>query len=100
MKHFIINIKYIVPLSKIDEILPEHRKFLQTGYDKGLLLFSGPINPRTGGIVAARSETIDQIKIFFQKDPYNINKCTEYEFIEFDPVKSQPFLDSWIKGNW
>jgi uncharacterized protein YciI len=98
MKHFIINIKYIVPLSRIDEILPEHRKFLQTGYDQGLLLFSGPLNPRTGGIVAARSESIDQIKIFFQKDPYSINKCAEYEFTEFDPVKSQSLLNSWITG--
>jgi len=99
MKHFIITIKYIVPLTKIDEILPQHRTFLQSGYDQGLLLFSGPKNPRSGGIVAARAESEDQIKKFFEKDPYNINKCAEYEFTEFDPVKSQPFLESWIKGS-
>ncbi len=100
MKHFIIDIRYIVPLSKIDEILPEHRKFLQSGYDHGLLLFSGPKNPRLGGIVAARAESLEHLKIFFQKDPYKINNCAEYEFIEFDPVKSQSLLDKWINQKY
>lgn len=98
MKHFIININYTVPLTKIDEILIEHRKFLQGGYDNGVLLFSGPRNPRSGGIVAARAKSLDEIKSFFANDPYKINKCAEYEFIEFDPVKRQPMLDEWITG--
>lgn len=95
-RHFIIIINYTVPIEKIDEILPEHRKFLQSGYDEGILLFSGPRNPRTGGIVAAKGETIDRIKSFFEKDPYKINNCAEYEFIEFDPVKRQQFFEQWI----
>jgi uncharacterized protein YciI len=98
MKHFLINITYKVELTKIDEILPEHRKFLQEGYDKGLLLYSGPRNPRTGGIVLARAESAEQIKALFDKDPYKITNTADYEFVEFNPVKSQPFIDEWIKG--
>ena len=98
MKHFLINITYTVPLPKIDQILPEHRKFLQDGYNNGLLLLSGPRNPRTGGIVLARSESLDEITTFFERDPYKINKYAVYEFAEFDPVKRQPMLDDWILG--
>ena len=98
MKHFIINVTYIVPLIKIDEMLAVHRKFLQGGYDKGLLLFSGPRNPRTGGFIAARAESLEQIKQFFNNDPYKINDFAGYEYMEFDPVKRQPFLEDWIKG--
>jgi uncharacterized protein YciI len=98
MKHFIINVTYLAPLTKIDEMLAEHRKFLQGGYDKGLLLFSGPRNPRTGGIVAARADSLESIKSFFNNDPYKIAGAADYEFVEFDPVKHQPFLEDWIKG--
>jgi uncharacterized protein YciI len=98
MIHFIINITYKVSLTKIDEVLPEHRKFLQDGYDKGILLFSGPRNPRTGGIVAARGESLDIVKSFFENDPYKIADFADYDFVEFNPVKHQPFLDEWIKG--
>ena len=99
MKHFIININYLVPLTKIDEILIEHRKFLQVGYDNGILLFSGPRNPRTGGIVAARANSLEELKSFFENDPYKINNYAEYEFAEFDPVKRQSILDEWITKN-
>jgi len=98
MKHFLIMINYIVPLEKIDEILPVHRKFLQEGYDKNILLFSGPRNPRTGGIVAARANSIDEIKKIFNNDPYSLNNYATYEIIEFDPVKRQDLLDHWIDG--
>ncbi len=97
MKHFIIHVKYTAPLARIDEILPAHRKFLQSGYDKGLLLFSGPMNPRTGGIVAARAGSLDEIKIFFEDDPYVKNNAAEYSFFEFDPVMFQSILEKWIK---
>ncbi len=96
MKHFVINITYTAKMEIIDEILPEHRKFLQIGYDKGLLLSSGPKNPRVGGIIVARAESAEAIKEFFYQDPYIIGKAAEYEFIEFNPVKHQDFLKDWV----
>jgi len=98
MKHFLILITYTADLTKIDEILPIHRKFLQEGYNQGLLLLSGPRNPRIGGIVLSRAESLEKIKSFFDEDPYKINNFAIYDFIEFDPVKRQPLLDEWILG--
>ena len=37
------------------EIRPLHRAFLKRGYEQGLLLCSGPMNPLTGGMVVARA---------------------------------------------
>ncbi len=98
MKHFLIDIQYTVPMDKIDELLPDHRAFLQTGYDCGYLLCSGPKNPRTGGVVFARAESEDELRRFFEGDPYQQNHAAEYSFIEFNPVKFQPFLEEWIAG--
>lgn len=91
-------ITYTVPLEKIDEILPQHRKFLQDDYNKNILLLSGPMNPRSGGVVIARAQSIDKIKKFFDLDPYNTNNYASFNFIEFDPVKHQDFLIPWVSG--
>ncbi|MFH1195802.1 MAG: YciI family protein [bacterium] len=96
MKHFIIEITYKIPIEQFENIVPEHRAFLQTGYDKKLLLFSGPQEPRVGGIVVARAESVEEIKSFFENDPYKLNGVADYRFIEFNPVKHQEFLSSWI----
>lgn len=96
MKHFIIKIDYSSPIEEIEKVLADHRNFLQQGYDQKFLLCSGPLNPRTGGIIIAKAENLEIIKTFFENDPYNINKLANYEFLEFNPVKHQNFMSDWI----
>jgi len=98
MKHFLILITYKVEVAIIDSLLAQHREFLQTGYDKKLLLMSGPLYPRTGGVVIARANFLEEIKTFFQNDPYYKNDAAAYEFREFNPVKFQQVLSDWIVG--
>lgn len=98
MKHFIIDIIFKIPFEKIEPIVPEHRAFLQTGYDMGLLLYSGPKVPREGGIVAARAESFEEIQKFFAKDPYALHKAADHKIIEFNPVKHQEFAKNWVDG--
>lgn len=100
MKHIIVEIAYKVPIEKIDEYLFEHRNFLDSGYEKNLLLASGPQNPRIGGMVIARSETIEEVKDFFREDPFYRNQCADYRFIEFIPVKFQDEFSSWFNPNF
>ena len=72
------------------------RAFLQTGYDNGLLLLSGPQVPRVGGIVVARAASLADIRQFFADDPYQKKDLAAYRFIEFDPVKHQAFMEPWL----
>jgi uncharacterized protein YciI len=96
MKHFIIEITYRVPFEKLETVVPAHRAYLSEGYKKGLLLVSGPQNPRTGGIVVAKANNENEIKDFFSKDPYCTGNLADYRFIEFTPVSFNSLLESWI----
>jgi uncharacterized protein YciI len=96
MKHFIVEITYRVPVEQLVEVTPLHRAFLQAGYDSGLLLFSGPQVPRTGGMVVARAASLEEIQGFFAGDPYQTQGVATYRFVEFNPVKSQAFMEPWL----
>lgn len=96
MKHFIIEITYTAPFEQIEPIVPDHRAFLQAGYDQGWLLCSGPSVPRTGGMVVCRAPSLEAIQEFFNKDPYRINGVAGYRFVEFQPVLHQSFLQEWV----
>jgi uncharacterized protein YciI len=97
-KHFIIISSYKVPFEQLGDDIAAHRAFLQIGYDKGMLLCSGPQNPKTGGAIIARAESLEALKQFMSSDPYTQKGLAAYQFIEFEPVKSQPFLADWIAG--
>jgi uncharacterized protein YciI len=98
MKHFIVDIQYLVPVDQLADILPAHRAFLQTGYENGLLLLSGPKEPRTGGLLVARSESLDALREFFSHDPYHLNNLALHTFTEFNPVLRQSWLEDWVNG--
>jgi uncharacterized protein YciI len=96
MKYFIVNIEFTADLTEIEKVLASHREFLQTYYDKGLLLMSGPKNPRDGGIVVAKAESLEEITEIFKLDPYRLNSVAKHSFIEFNPVKFADIVDNWI----
>ncbi len=98
MKFFVVEITYTAPLTEIDRVLQSHREFLQTGYDQQRLLLSGPQNPRKGGVIIARAESLEDAQSFFARDPYQVNKLATYRYIEFTPVKHQPIVAEWISA--
>jgi uncharacterized protein YciI len=96
MKHFIVEIIYKAPIERINEVRDRHRGFLDEGYSKGIILMSGPQVPRTGGIIIARGESMEDVFEFLSNDPYQKEKVAEYKFIEFTPVHHQEFMKEWI----
>ncbi|HPO59425.1 MAG TPA: YciI family protein [Anaerolineaceae bacterium] len=96
MKHFLVEIIYLAPFEQVSQVTPDHRAFLQKGYDQGLLLLSGPKSSRDGGIVIARAESQAALEAFFEQDPYRLHGIASYRFTEFNPVKRQTFLEPWI----
>jgi len=98
MKHFLIEIEYLVSVEALGDAILKHRQFLQTGYELGRILLSGPRVPATGGVLIARALSLEEIKAFFEDDPYKILGLARHNFIEFNPVKHQDFLKGWVSG--
>ncbi len=96
MKHFIVDITYTASPERIGEVRPEHRAFMQTGYERGWVLFSGPQQTRAGGLVVARAPSLEDIQQFFAEDPYARHGVATHAFIEFDPVMRQGFMEAWV----
>jgi uncharacterized protein YciI len=98
MKFFIVDIHYSVPYERIAEIVQDHRAFLQKGFDSGFLLLSGPKEPRSGGFVICKAQSLEKIVEYFDFDPYKLSNASTYTFMEFSPIKYQPWLADWIVG--
>ena len=96
MKHFVVEIRYKADIDEIQRIRPEHREFLDSGYEKGIILMSGPQVPQIGGIIIARAESMEDLADFLKDDPYQLHQAADYHYIEFQPRNHQTFLKDWI----
>jgi len=92
----IVQLTYKAPLTDVDKYLQAHREFLDYYYKQGLLLASGPMSPRTGGIIIALTKDKAGLETILQKDPYYLAEIADYKFIEFTPVKHRDELTEII----
>ncbi len=93
---FIVQLTYKTSISEVDKYLQAHREFLDYHYKQGLFLASGPMKPRTGGILIALTTDKTHLESILKQDPYFLAEIAEYQLIEFTPVKHRHELDELI----
>lgn len=77
-------IRYRRPLEEVAEVTEQHRAYLRGLKDEGILLASGPMDPRNGGILLlsvpddAVAATLDRVR---EGDPYVTFGLAQYEVI-------------------
>ena len=99
MRHYILEGEHLAPFSTFAHLEPDHHAFLQAGYDRGHILFSGPQVPPHGGFLAARARSRELLDAFLAEEPFvKAGKMRFKRVIEFDPVQHQPLLKPWFAG--
>lgn len=82
-KIFVIVLRYLVGIEKIDAIRPAHLAFLKHYYDAGIFFASGPQTPRTGGIILAHAHDWEFLMHILHQDPFYTENCAEFQVFEF-----------------
>jgi uncharacterized protein YciI len=93
---FVILVQYTKAIQEVDQYLSAHRDYLETGYQKGYLMASGPQNPRTGGVLLSQLKDRRILNAFLEHDPFYMHDIASYQVIEFTPVKFHQLLASFI----
>lgn len=91
----LIIIRYRRPLDEIIAATDAHRSYLKTLKDAGILLASGPFDPRVGGALLLRitegdRTALDRIR---DNDPFFQAGMANYELLPWNPVLGTEGLD-------
>ena len=91
----IVLIRYRRPLEEVIAATPEHRNYLAGLRDAGILLASGPFDPRSGGALILRlpddePATLDRIR---DGDPFWQRGIANYELLRWAPAIGLEVLD-------
>jgi uncharacterized protein YciI len=86
-RSFVLLISYTAPLPRVDELLDEHRTWLDTYFAEGTFLVSGPQVPRVGGTILATAESRQHVDGVVATDPFVRAGIATYQVIEFTPTR-------------
>lgn len=90
---FIVTLTYTAASDVVDAHRDEHRSWLDPHVASGLFLVTGPMNPRTGGIliVSARISR-DELADLLTQDPFHIHGAAKFAIVEMEANKITPAL--------
>lgn len=94
---FVIYGSYIKPIEEVERVLPLHLAYLDKLNNEGILICSGPMKPRTGGVILLDLDSRDKVDEILKNDPYYIERIVNYTIIEFSPTKAAGDLGRLIK---
>ena len=89
-------IRYRRPLEDVLPVVDEHRAWLRELQGQGILLASGPMDPRSGGALLLRvpddavHATLDRVR---DGDPFTQRGLAQYELIAWAPTIGKDALD-------
>ena len=86
-------LRYRKPLEEVLRVVDDHRSYLQGLKDKGLLLVSGPLDPRYGGALLLRVPDVAALDVIRDADPFTKTGCAQYELLPWLPNTGLEDLD-------
>lgn len=81
-------IRYRRPLEEVLRVVEEHRTYLRALHARGILLASGPLDPRHGGALLLRvpdNEPLRALDAIRDGDPYVREGMAQYELLPWMP---------------
>lgn len=84
---FVILLKF-ADKTKASSLMAGHNAWLQRGFEDGLLLLAGTLQPAAGGALIAHGATQDTIEAFVAQDPFVAEGVVTAEILDITPSRT------------
>lgn len=89
---FIILLKFSDNKSKAGEFMDGHKEWIKQGFEDGIFLLVGSLQPNLGGSVIAHNTSLPELQKRVSDDPFVAENIVISEILEIDPKKADERL--------
>lgn len=90
---FVIFLKFSGNKANAAEFIDGHNAWIKTGFDDGVFLTVGSLQPNLGGAIIAHDSKLEDIQERINNDPFVINNVVTAEINEISPAKADKRLE-------
>ncbi|XHS79223.1 YciI family protein [Burkholderiaceae bacterium UC74_6] len=96
---FIVTLTYRAAADDIEAQLPAHRDWLAQHIAGGRFLAAGPLEPRSGGLIAAHCEDRAELDAMLASDPFVALGLVDVGVLAAEPaLRHADFPSRWALG--
>ena len=93
---FIVLLKFSNNKEQASQFMSDHNEWLKSGFDDGVFLMAGSLQPGLGGGIMANNISIEELEIRVNDDPFVAQNVVSAEIIEITPAKADEKLQFLI----
>ena len=88
----IVFLKFSANKSQAGQFMEGHKAWLKRGFDDGVFLLAGSLEPGLGGGILAHNTSLDDLQVRVNDDPFVTEDVVKAEIFELDPGKADERL--------
>lgn len=89
---FVVLLKFAENKAEAGQHMDGHKAWIQQGFDDGVFLMVGSIQPSAGGAVLAHGTSRDDLQQRVDQDPFVAEGVVSAEIIEISPARADKRL--------
>jgi uncharacterized protein YciI len=90
---FIVLLKFSDNKGQAGQFMDGHNEWIKRGFDDGVFLLVGSLQPNLGGGVIAHNTTLSELQSRVNDDPFVAENVVSAEIIEISPSKADARLN-------
>ena len=89
---FIVLLKFSTNKDHAPQYMDGHKQWIKQGFEDGVFLMSGSIQPSVGGGLIAHDISFPELEMRVNEDPFVAEDIVNAEIIEISPAKADERL--------
>ncbi len=89
---FVVCLKFSDNKGKAGAFMEGHKEWLKRGFDDGVFLLAGSLQPDPGGGIVAHNTSLPDLQSRVNDDPFVAEKVVSAEILEITPSKADARL--------
>lgn len=90
---FVVLLKFSDNKDKASQFMEGHKEWIKRGFDDGVFLVAGSLQPNLGGGIVAHNASLPELQSRVNTDPFVAEKVVQAEILEITPSKADARLN-------
>ena len=90
---FIVLLKFSGDRNRAAQFMDGHKAWIKRGFDDGVFLLTGSLQPDLGGGIVAHNTSLADLKNRVDEDPFVAENVVSAEILEIAPARADARLD-------
>lgn len=90
---FVVTLRFSDNKSELGQFMEGHNEWLRRGFDDGVFLLAGSLQPNLGGGIVAHNTSLSNLQDRVKDDPFVANNVVTADILEITPSKTDERLE-------